>query len=242
MWNPNDDGYGSQMLPSEYSGKVGSTASLEELQRMRDADQKASIYMVNGYNNLLDMTDKREYNRMLNGMFEQHVTSDDYNRMLQQQTNNSFNKGNFGMVVRKEPTHADMFRTSTSLCTALSVDKIDDFSSPFQSGGGVGSSGGGYTDYMKAFSQDSLITPHVANAQGNGIMTVEQLERERAQLSHIPSMELLRERNLQEAAEREADMERWRKFKTHDEKIEEHNAAIRNQLSDRSVLQRRNLF
>lgn len=147
-----------------------------------------------------------------------------------------FKGGNHGMVVRREPESADsMYRSSTSLCTALSVDKVDDFSSPF-SGGSGNAAGGGYTDYMKAFSNDSLITPHVMNAQGNGIMTVEQLERERAQLSHLPSMELLRETNMRLAAEREADNERWRRYNQFDEQIEAHNTAIRNLLPTKSVL------
>lgn len=76
------------------------------------------------------------------------------------------------MVRRSEPDTIDVMRNSTSMCSSLSVDKVDDFSSPFASGGGA-AGGGAYTDYMRAFSFDSMITPHTADAKGHGFKTVE---------------------------------------------------------------------
>lgn len=241
MWNPHDDGYGDRMVNSEYNRNNAGVPTVDDLIFQRNQDDKAQVLMVDGYGQLMDIQNKKEYNEYYNNMFQRHIMSDQYQQHQRQNLtsgafgpNGSQHFGQTGMVVRREPESAEMFRTSTSLCTALSVDKIDDFSSPFNGGAGASVGSAGYTDYMKAFSTDSLITPHVANAQGNGILTVEQLERERAQLSHIPSQEVLRERNIREAQQREADMERWRRYTTHAEKIEEHNAAIRNLLPDRT--------
>jgi hypothetical protein len=232
MWNPHDDGYGSQMVQSQYQGQPGQT--LDQLMMQRNNDDLSRIQMVSGYEQLLHQPNNQQYTELYNNMFQRHILSDQYKEQQLKQLQGT-RSHNTGMVVYGEPESADnMFRSSTSLCTSLSVDKIDDFSSPFNGGAGAGT-GGAYTDYMKAFSTDSLITPHVYNAKGNGIMTVEQLERERAQLSHIPSAEVLRERTLREAREKEADQERWRRYQNHLEQIEQHNAAIRNLLPERSV-------
>jgi hypothetical protein len=150
------------------------------------------------------------------------------------------------MVVRTEPEEMSMFQsTASSTCASLSVDKVDDFSSPFLAGS---TAAGGYTDYMRAFSSESLITPHTAahSAAGGAAglsyqadkarmdQEYARLQRERDNLSFIPDPELLAARARQEAAQKEQDERRWREFMRHQEQVEAHQQAIRNVLSDRS--------
>jgi hypothetical protein len=129
------------------------------------------------------------------------------------------------------------------------VDKVDDFSSPFLAGS---TAAGGYTDYMRAFSSESLITPHTtagaqygAGGHGGGGLSYQadkarmdqeyaRLQQERDNLSFIPDPELLAARARQEAAQKEQDERRWREFLRHQEQVEAHQQAIRNVLSDRS--------
>jgi hypothetical protein len=221
MWNPEDDGYGDRMIPSEHDQK-----SLDEriAQRERDFLSSSSSSMMTGVEdtNLLHKFDPRNFNTA----FERRAAHD-----------TSGDRSSTAMVVRTEPEEMTMLRNMGSRCSSLSVEKVDDFSSPFLGGGaGVGGGGGtGYTDYMRAFSKDALITPHVADVGGHGYRTVKELEAERSNLSFIPSAELLQARAHHEAAVKEQDEMRWRNYMKHQEAIEAHQQSIRNVLSDTSA-------
>jgi hypothetical protein len=225
MWNPEDDGYGDRMIPSEHDQK-----SLDEriAQRERDFLSSSSSMMssmMTGVEdtNLLYKFDPRNFN----AAFERRAHD----------TSGGGDRSSTAMVVRTEPEEMTMLRNMGSRCSNLSVEKVDDFSSPFLGGGaGVGGGGGtGYTDYMRAFSKDALITPHVADVGGHGYRTVKELEAERSNLSFIPSAELLQARAHHEAAVKEQDEMRWRNYMKHQEAIEAHQQSIRNVLSDTSV-------
>ena len=62
------------------------------------------------------------------------------------------------------------------------------------------------------------------------------MEKERANLSFIPSQEILENQSRHEAALKEQDDLRWKNYVNHQEQIEAHNQAIRNILSDRSTV------
>jgi len=209
MWAPEDDGYGDQMITSEYAEKK--KLRPEELIQMRERD-----FLSADEPELLHKFNENQFNTL-------------FEKRAQAQPENARRHAETSMVVRTEPEEMGLFRNSTSLCTTLSVDKVDDFSSPF-----LGSGGGAYTDYMRAFSQDALITPHVADAPTGSAKSVKDLERERANISFVPSQELLQERARQEASLKEQDELRWRNFLKHQEKIDAHNQTIRNVLSDTS--------
>jgi len=245
MWSPEDDGYGDQMVSTTFSNKLSPEEMI--MQRERDFLSAGSIGSIgsagHGYNNGRDEDLLHKFNKQdFNSAFERRLQN--YEAVPGQGGRggqDGRNSRDTAMVVRTEPEEMTMLRNMGSRCTTLSVDKIDDFSSPFLGGGGgqsaVGASGGGgYTDYMRAFSKDSLITPHVSGleARGGGYKTVKELEAERANLSFIPSAELLQARAQQEAALKEQDEMRWRNYMKHQESIEAHQQSIRNVLSDRS--------
>jgi len=227
MWTPEDDGYGDRMVASEYGNEK--KLRPEELIHQRERDflgvpQQHDPDLLHKFND-----------NQFNALFEQRAHTQEPHRPRRG------GGGETSMVVRTEPEEMGLFRNSTSLCTTLSVDKVDDFSSPFL-GTGAGSSGGAYTDYMRAFSRDALITPHVSDAQVGPKKSVKDLERERANISFIPSQELLQDRARQEASIKEQDELRWRNFLKHQEQVEAHNQAVRNVLSDvSSVPPRRNI-
>jgi hypothetical protein len=224
MWMPEDDGYGDQMVSSTFSARGDQKKlSPEEMIMQRERDF-LSASVVDG---------------QVPGKFNKQ----DFNSAFEQRAQNLDNgiSRSTAMVVRTEPEEMTMLRNMGSRCTTLSVDKIDDFSSPFMGGGasvgGSGGGGGAYTDYLRAFSKDALITPHVTDAGtggGRGYKTVKELEAERANLSFVPAPEVLQARAQQEAALKEQDEMRWRNYLKHQEAIEAHQQSIRNVLSDRS--------
>lgn len=236
MWNPEDDGYADQMIQSEYtSGGAlgGSKFNPDELIMQREREFLRHDNDSNRDDELLQKFNRGNFNQA----FERRVQNVE-NPYSGRGSQDYSSRGSTSMVVRTEPEEMTMLRNMGSRCTTLSVDKIDDFSSPFLGGGAGPSStpggGCGYTDYMRAFSKDSLITPHVADSQGHGYKTVKELEAERANLSFIPSAEILNARAQQEATLKEQDEMRWRNYLKHQEAIEAHQRAIRNVLSDRS--------
>lgn len=231
MWNPHDEGYGDHMVASEYGHRGGGKLTPEQMIMQRERDFLSQGGAHQEYEeDLLHKFNKNDFN----SRFERQAQN--YDDRYARLHGGGGGRANTSMVVRTEPEEMTMLRNMGARCTTLSVDKIDDFSSPFL-GGGAGPSGsgggGGYTDYMRAFSKDALITPHVADVQGHNYKSVKELEAERANLSFIPSAELLQDRARQEAALKEQDEMRWRNYLNHQEKIEAHQASIRNVLSDR---------
>lgn len=224
IWSPQDEGYGTQMVASEYTSGADRQWDAERLYRQRQQDVQ-NVFVGAPNAQLLDLGDQKQFHQDFNQAFLQQAVGQQQQQQFQQ------HRGNTSMVVRREPKEADLlFKSSTSQCQSLSAEHVDDFSSPFLGGGG-----GAYTDYMRAFGSDSLITPHVMNAStGSRARTVEELTKERDQLSFIPDPALLEERARQEAREKEEDEQRWRNFLRYQERVQANHASISNVLSDRS--------
>jgi curved DNA-binding protein CbpA len=226
IWSPQDEGYGTQMVASEYTSAADRQWDAERLNRQRQLDVQ-NVFAGAPNAQLLDLGDGKQFHQDFNQAFLQQTVGQQQHQFQQQQQH----RGNTSMVVRREPREADLlFKSSTSQCQSLSAEHVDDFSSPFLGGGG-----GAYTDYMRAFGSDSLITPHVLNASsGSRAKTVEELTKERDQLSFIPDPALLEERARQEAREKEEDEQRWRNFLRYQEQVQANHASITNVLSDKS--------
>lgn len=208
MWDPTQDGYGEHMVSSSHK-----VASPSEMLRARDQD--IHIPLADGLKGQFnDKTFNRHFDTYAPGQFEPRPDK------------------STAMVRRVEPEVMEVFKTSTSMAGSLSYEKVDDYSSPFAASGGGG--GGAFTDYMKAFSVDALITPHVANVESQGGYTsVEELQSQRSQISFTADPELLEAKNAQDAAERERDELRYRNFLKQQEQVEDQYLAIRNRLPER---------
>lgn len=217
MWDPNQDGYSDQMKEASCNFDNLSKMSPEELIRLRDQALTSSPALAEAAP-LRDRFDEKQFNRL----FQEKAPE-----FLQQR-----NAPGTSMVRRAEPEVMQMYQSATSMCGTLSYEKIDDFSSPFASGGSGG--GGGFTDYMKAFSNEALITTHVNNVDAPNYQTFEELKQQRSTLSFVADPELERARAAQEAAEREQDEQRYRNFLKQQEAIEERHKKIRNVLADKS--------
>lgn len=207
MWEPSHDGYGDRM--QQHSAKPHQKWNPDDMLREREQE----LFSVMDSHTL-----PRPSTEDFNNHFSKHATAP---YEAQQQRSST------SMVRRVEPEVMDIFRTSSSMCGSLSYEKVDDYSSPFAAGGA------NFTDYMKAFSTEALITPHVENSVGHGYRTVKELQSERSQLSFVPSPELLQAKSEQDAAEREQDEIRYRNFLKQQEIVEETHRNIRNVLPER---------
>lgn len=208
MWTPAQDGYSEFMV-----GSVKDTTSMtpEQLMAARQSEVHAVEPILNKY-------DKKEFN----AIFKTKATYLPRNQ-----------GGESTALVRRFEPESMTFQGSTSMAESLSYEKVTDFSSPFASGGGSGSCA--FTDYMKAFSEDALITPHVDESAlgGNQYRSVEDFEKHRAAISFKADPALEQARAQQEASEREQDELRYRNFLKQQEAIEERARAIRNVLGDK---------
>ncbi len=209
LWEPIQDGYGEQMVSSEYG------SNMTPQQMIATREQALQIPLAPD-------TLRQNFNpQNFNAHFSQYAAQS----APRHSTSTS-------LVRRVEP---DVMELSGGKCSSLSYEKISDFSSPFSAGSG---GSGAYTDYMKAFSVDALITPHVENADVKTYGSLKDLETERANISFVPDPDLVDAWAQQEAYAKDEEERRQQNFLKYQEKGYDSFMKLKNTLSDRSSVMR----
>lgn len=222
MWDPNQDGYGEHMVQQTLSYEK-LTDIPADVAKAREMDLQPSAVPQFAPTTVFNPGKLVHFN----DAFRQNAT--------QQQTQRNVSTKQ-SLVRRVEPDALEMYKGAAG--SSLSVEKIEDFSSPFNAGSGGG--GPSYTDFMKAYSEDALITQHTGFDSGYGRAgNVSESEFARyvnktQQLSFVPDPELVSATAMQQAYEREQDELRLRNFLKQNEEIDERHRSLRNILPERS--------
>lgn len=224
MWNPNEDGYGDKMEGSTFSSSYDKLKDIpSEVLHARDVLVTPTVMAPAPTFNTGNLVS-------FNSAFKQNAAQLQTKRAPTQ-----------SLVKRVEPESLGMCKAGVaSTCSSLSYEKVEDFSSPFSAGSAAAV---GYTDYMKAFSEDALVTQPTGFDAGYGRSgNVSDAEYRQAvnkiqQISFVPDVELINAKAKQDAYEREQDELRFRNFLKRNEDIDERHRHLRNVLPERSRAQ-----
>lgn len=230
MWDPNEDGYGEHMATPSWTPTATTFDKLKDIpsDALKDRDMDLAVSQ-SGF----APAPKFDTGHLVafHGAFKQGAAQPRPYKAPAQ-----------SLVKRVEPDALEMGMGAMSTCSSLSYEKVGDFSSPFSTGGGAAA--GGYTDYMKAFSDDALVTQHTGfdtgYGRGGNVSDAEyaQAVQKMQQLSFLPDPELVHAKAQQDAYEREQDELRFRNFLKRAEDIDEQHRNLRNVLPERSLANR----
>jgi curved DNA-binding protein CbpA len=228
LWNPEQDGYGEHMVSDDYSSGAmggvgggngnGGGAKMTPQQMLAAREQALRVPLsTNDNSSLRQNFNPQNFNEHFSRFAAEGVSRHPHGA-----------QPSTSLVRRVEPEYIEL---SGGKGSSLSVEKISDFSSPFAAGSGNG--GGGYTDYLKAYSVDALITPHVSDSDVKMYGSVKDLEQERANISFVPDPELVDAWANQEAYEKEKEEQRQQNFLKYQESGYSAFLRLKNVLSDK---------